>query len=85
MTDAAAAVVSGSCEGTLLTPDEVSFLKKESPVGLTIFSRNIEQENQGRLTQLVEEIQSYRQVGLPAMIVSIDQEGGVSQGLSLLL
>jgi len=76
MTDAAASVLSGSCDGMTLTPDELSFLKKESPAGLTLFGRNIDQGNHQDLLGLIAKIQSCSHLGLPPMLISIDQEGG---------
>lgn len=76
MADAAAAVVSGAIEGREISQDELRFLKKESPVGLTLFGRNIDPDDHSKLQQLTEMIQSTVQVGIPRMLVSIDQEGG---------
>jgi beta-N-acetylhexosaminidase len=76
MSDAAASVLSGSLAGLDITPDELRFLKRESPAGLTVFGRNIDQENHQNLKELISRVQSCTQVGVPPMLISIDQEGG---------
>jgi beta-N-acetylhexosaminidase len=76
MADAAAAVLSGAIDGRELCEDELRFLKKESPAGLTLFGRNIDPDNHSLLIQLTEKIQASAQVGVPPMLISIDQEGG---------
>jgi beta-N-acetylhexosaminidase len=76
MADAAAAVLSGAIEGKELSQEELRFLKRESPAGLTLFGRNIDPENHSSLIQLTQAIQETAQVGVPPLVISIDQEGG---------
>lgn len=76
MSDDAATVLSGALDGFALSEDELEFLREESPSGLTIFTRNIDQNNLAGLKELTSAIQSCRHEGEPPMLISIDQEGG---------
>jgi beta-N-acetylhexosaminidase len=63
--------------GTVLTPDEASFLKDARPAGFILFARNLESHDQiRRLVAAVREA-----VDGDAMLVLIDQEGGRVQRL----
>ncbi|MBN2205205.1 MAG: beta-N-acetylhexosaminidase [Thermoleophilia bacterium] len=63
--------------GTVLTPDEASFLKDARPAGFILFARNLESHDQIR--RLVDAVREA--VGGDAMLVLIDQEGGRVQRL----
>ena len=76
MADAAAAVLSGAIEGRELSQEELRFLKRESPAGLTLFGRNIDPDDHSLLAELTATIQSSAQMGVPPLLISIDQEGG---------
>jgi len=76
MRDAASAVVVAAVEGLSLTPEEARFFKDESPAGVTLFRRNIPQENYKDVGKLNQTLQGLRQVGEPPLMIAIDQEGG---------
>lgn len=76
MRDAASAVLVAAVEGMDLTPDEERFFKEESPAGVTLFKRNIPQDDHHKLTALTMRLQGTRSSGEPPMIIAIDQEGG---------
>ena len=76
MIDAASAVVIAAVEGLTLTPDEVKFFKEESPAGVTLFKRNIPQDNYQGVQNLNNALQEMRSPGSPPLIIAIDQEGG---------
>lgn len=76
MRDAASAVLVAAVEGMDLTPDEERFFKEESPAGVTLFKRNIPQDDYHKLTALTMRLQSSRSSADPPMIIAIDQEGG---------
>ncbi|MBR5129929.1 MAG: glycoside hydrolase family 3 protein [Alphaproteobacteria bacterium] len=60
------------CQGFTLTSEERSFFKKENPLGLIIFDRNV--RNPDQLKALIED---FRQVvGRSDAPVLVDQEGG---------
>ena len=60
------------CKGLVLTPEERSFFKKEKPLGLIIFDRNV--QNPEQLRALIEDFRKV--VGRPDAPVLVDQEGG---------
>ena len=61
-----------SVEGTQLTDNEKALLSKSNPIGITIFSRNIESKSQ--LTNLCSEIKET--IGRDNVFIAVDQEGG---------
>jgi len=69
----AASMITGSLETTELTKSELSFFEVYNPGGLTLFGRNIDQENPDKLTQLCQQIQRGAET---RRLVMIDQEGG---------
>ena len=70
------AVIFG-CSGLILTAEEKDFFKKENPLGLILFGRNIQDS-----VQLKKLIASFRRcVGRKNAPVLIDQEGGTVQRL----
>jgi len=76
MRDAASAILVAAVEGLELTPDEERFFKNESPAGVTLFRRNIPQEQYIKLENLTSHLQSLRSPGEPLAVIAIDQEGG---------
>lgn len=60
------------CQGLTLTPEERSFFKKEKPLGLIIFDRNV--QNPEQLRALIEDFRKV--VGRSDAPVLVDQEGG---------
>ena len=60
------------CQGLSLTPEERSFFKKERPLGLIIFDRNV--QNPEQLRALIEDFR--KAVGRSDAPVLVDQEGG---------
>ena len=70
------AVIFG-CSGLVLTDEEKDFFKKENPLGLILFGRNIQDPK-----QLKDLVSSFRKcVGRKNAPVLIDQEGGTVQRL----
>ena len=69
----AASVITGSLEGKQLTRDEAKFLEDNSPAGLTLFGRNIDQENHLQVLDLCKNIQTSSSL---RRLIMIDQEGG---------
>ena len=65
------------CQGLTLTPEEKDFFKKENPLGLIIFARNIQEPEQ--LKALIADFR--RCVGRKNAPVLVDQEGGTVQRL----
>lgn len=61
-----------SCESTKLSADEKALFKDTNPLGITLFSRNIESKKQIRT--LIDEIKETTQ--RDNILISIDQEGG---------
>lgn len=76
MRDAASAVLIAAVEGFELTPDEERFFREESPAGVTLFRRNIPQDNYPQTAILNQALQNTRSSGQPPLLVAIDQEGG---------
>lgn len=71
----ASGVVSGSVAGKSLAEDELKFLQAYKPIGLTVFSRNIDDRDYESFTQLAQSIQSCYSHPIGALI-KVDQEGG---------
>lgn len=61
-----------SISGFSLTDDEKFLLEKCNPVGITLFSRNI--QNKGQIKKLTTELKEV--IGRDDILISIDQEGG---------
>ena len=61
-----------SVAGTTLTEKEKSLFQQYSPLGVTLFKRNIETPNQ--VVSLVKEIKEV--IGRDDVLIGIDQEGG---------
>ncbi len=61
-----------SCKGLMLSDDEKYLFEKYNPVGINLFSRNI--DNPQQLKSLVQEIKSC--IGRTDVLIAIDQEGG---------
>lgn len=76
MRDEASAIVIAAVEGLELTPDEERFFREESPAGVTLFRRNIPQENYAGVLSLNQRLQGLRAPGEPPLVIAIDQEGG---------
>ena len=76
MRDAASAVLIAAVEGLELTPDEERFFREESPAGVTLFKRNIPQEDFTKVSLLNHALQASRPAGDPSLVIAIDQEGG---------
>lgn len=76
MADAASAVLVAAVEGMTLTSEEERFFREESPAGVTLFKRNIPQDDYSRLRELTAVLQSTRSSDLPPLVIAIDQEGG---------
>lgn len=76
MRDAASAVLVAAVEGLVLTPEEETFFREESPAGVTLFKRNIPQDDYGKLSALTAALQATRLPGQPPLVIAIDQEGG---------
>lgn len=76
MKDAASAVVVAAVEGFELTPDEVRFFREESPAGVTLFRRNIPQNQYELVKKLNGALQASVPAGDPPMMIAVDQEGG---------
>ncbi len=76
--DAASAVIAGAFESTTLSPDEAAFFSSEATAGVTLFRRNIPQDQTcfSATASLLKKLQATRPAGDPPMIVAIDQEGG---------
>lgn len=73
--DDASRVLVGSIEGTSLSRSELDFFKEEAPSGITLFSRNIDQQNLKQLKDLILELNLAANAS-QALIIAIDQEGG---------
>ena len=76
MRDAASAVLVAAVEGMVLTSEEERFFREEAPAGVTLFKRNIPQEDYTKLQKLTADLQATRANGQPPLVVAIDQEGG---------
>lgn len=72
---ASASVITGSLASEELTLEETRFLEKYSPAGLTLFGRNIDQNNFSKVSSLNKSIQNIIGREHPGLIM-IDQEGG---------
>lgn len=73
MIERAASIITGSLETTELTKSELSFFASYNPGGLTLFGRNIDQENPAKLIDLCQAIQNKAEL---RRLIMIDQEGG---------
>jgi beta-N-acetylhexosaminidase len=76
MRDAASAILVAAVEGLVLTPEEDIFFREESPAGLTLFKRNVPQEDYKQLSLLTTALQATKSGGDPPLVIAIDQEGG---------
>jgi beta-N-acetylhexosaminidase len=76
MRDAASAVLVAAVEGMVLTSEEERFFREEAPAGVTLFKRNIPQEDYTKLQKLTADLQATRGNGQPPLVIAIDQEGG---------
>jgi beta-N-acetylhexosaminidase len=76
MRDAASAVLVAAVEGMVLTSEEERFFREEAPAGVTLFKRNIPQEDYTKLQKLTADLQATRGSGQPPLVIAIDQEGG---------
>ncbi len=76
--DAASAVIAGAFESITLSPDEAAFFSSEAIAGVTLFRRNIPQDQTcfSATAALMKKLQALRPAGDPPMLVAIDQEGG---------
>lgn len=61
-----------SCQGTTLTDDEKHLFSKSNPLGITLFARNISDQQQTK--NLIKEIKET--IGRDNVLICIDQEGG---------
>lgn len=61
-----------SCSGPVLTADETEFFARVNPLGISLFSRNI--ENPRQLKNLVSSVKEA--IGRNDVIIAVDQEGG---------
>jgi beta-N-acetylhexosaminidase len=76
MASLAGKVVVAAVEGVQLTPDEEAFFKRHTPAGVTLFRRNIPQQNYHDVKILNSQLQGLCSDGHGPIIVAIDQEGG---------
>lgn len=76
MKDAAAAVLVCAIEGREISAPERRFFESIPVSGVTLFGRNIDQENQPAVSKLVSELQRLRPSYAPDLVIAIDQEGG---------
>lgn len=74
--DAASSIVVAAVDGFALTPDEDRFFREESPAGVTLFRRNIPQDDYQSVLRLNTMLQASRPAGAPPLVIAIDQEGG---------
>ena len=76
--DAASAIIAGALESTTLSQEEAAFFASEATAGITLFRRNIPQDQNcyQATAALMAQLQATRPAGAPPMIVAIDQEGG---------
>ena len=61
-----------SVEGKKLKDEEKSLIKKENPLGIALFVRNV--ENPKQLKKLIQNIKA--SAGRDDILIAIDQEGG---------
>ena len=76
MRDAASAVLVAAVEGMVLTSEEERFFREEAPAGVTLFKRNIPQDDYKKLSKLTADLQGTKPTGQPPLVIAIDQEGG---------
>jgi beta-N-acetylhexosaminidase len=76
MSDAASAVLVAAIEGLALTTEEERFFVEERPAGLTLFRRNIPQDDHLKLSVLCQKLQSMRSSNEAPLVIAVDQEGG---------
>ena len=62
-----------SCQGKELTDGEKYLFEKSNPLGVTLFSRNI--ENKKQLSMLISSIKEV--IGRDNVLIAVDQEGVV--------
>ncbi|NBQ54795.1 MAG: hypothetical protein EBU49_14610, partial [Proteobacteria bacterium] len=76
--DAASAIIAGAIESMALSREEAAFFASEAIAGITLFRRNIPQDQTcyQATSVLMGQLQATRPAGAPPMIVAIDQEGG---------
>lgn len=76
--DAASSIIAGAIESTALSQEEAAFFASEATAGITLFRRNIPQDQTcyQATSALMGQLQVTRPAGAPPMIVAIDQEGG---------
>ncbi len=76
--DAASSIIAGAIESTALSQEEAAFFASEATAGITLFRRNIPQDQTcyQATSALMGQLQATRPAGAPPMIVAIDQEGG---------
>lgn len=76
MKDAAAAVLVCAVEGRQLSLSERQFFESVAVSGVTLFGRNIDQDNHSAVRLLVNDLQQLRPPSTPDLVIAIDQEGG---------
>ena len=76
MKDTAAAVLVCAVEGRELSPAERQFFQTVAVSGVTLFGRNIDQDNHSDVRLLVNDLQRLRPPSTPDLVIAIDQEGG---------
>jgi beta-N-acetylhexosaminidase len=76
MKDAASAVIVAAVEGLTLTAAELDFFVKETPAGVTLFRRNIPQDDYPQVKSLNQALQKTRPPSDPPLVIAVDQEGG---------
>lgn len=69
----ASSVIAGSLEGIQLNSQEIAFIDEYQPAGLTVFGRNIDQNDHQALARLARAIQKGASL---TRLIMIDQEGG---------
>ncbi|MEY4630447.1 MAG: hypothetical protein RIQ81_567 [Pseudomonadota bacterium] len=76
--DAASAVIAGAFESTTLSSDEAAFFSSEATAGVTLFRRNIPQDQTcySATVAMLNKLQALRPAGDPPLLIAIDQEGG---------
>lgn len=76
--DAASAVVAGAFESMTLSSEEAAFFSSEATAGVTLFRRNIPQDQTcySATAAMLKKLQALRPAGDPPLLIAIDQEGG---------
>jgi beta-N-acetylhexosaminidase len=74
--DAAGLVLVGGIEGLEPTKDELSLISDHGMSGVTLFRRNIPQEQHIELLRFTKTLQEARPNGSPNLVIAVDQEGG---------